>query len=144
MSEAHVAQIVTHALRERPREACGVVAGRDGVARWVAEMTNATRSSEEYFAEPREQLEVFERIEREGLELMAIYHSHPSGGEGPSQTDLESAFYPDAVYLIVALGGPEPVVAGYTIREREAGVVQIEIKDEGEHGRRHAADRRKA
>lgn len=130
MTEAQVVQMVSHALREKPLEACGVVAGRDGAARWIAEMTNAAKSSVEFHAEPRQQLEVFERIEREGLELVGIYHSHPATDEAPSQNDIERAFYPSAVQIIVSLAGSEPVVAGYRIEDGKTDVVEIAVAGE--------------
>ena len=40
-------------------------------------------------------------IEDDGLELGAIYHSHTRSDPVPSQTDINLAFYPDSLYVIV-------------------------------------------
>ena len=50
--------------------------------------------------DPNEQLQAFIHIDETGVELLAIYHSHPSGPNHPSPTDLAEAYYPEAVYLI--------------------------------------------
>ena len=53
-------------------------------------------------------------------QLLAIYHSHPRATEPvPSDTDIRLAYYPAAVYLIVGLGGPEPIMRAFRISEKE-------------------------
>ena len=49
-------------------------------------------------------------IEENGWSLGAIYHSHTRSPAYPSQTDVNLAFYPDSLYLIVSLvdGGARP------------------------------------
>ena len=44
LPQAMVDAIVAHARRDHPDECCGVIAGRDGVATRLFEMTNAERS----------------------------------------------------------------------------------------------------
>jgi proteasome lid subunit RPN8/RPN11 len=50
--------------------------------------------------EPRAQVEVLLDLEAQGLELLAIYHSHPSGPLRPSATDVAEVSYPEAAALI--------------------------------------------
>jgi proteasome lid subunit RPN8/RPN11 len=57
------------------------------------------------------------QIDDEGLDLGAIYHSHTRSAPYPSQTDINLAFYPDALYVIVGVAGEEPEVRAYTIRD---------------------------
>jgi proteasome lid subunit RPN8/RPN11 len=52
---------------------------------------------------PEEQFRVFQEIERGGFELSAFYHSHPHSPAYPSQRDVDSAFYPDSLILIISL-----------------------------------------
>ena len=55
-------------------------------------------------------------IEEAGEELVAIYHSHTKSAAYPSQTDINLAGWPEAVYLIVSLADPEaPDLKGFWI-----------------------------
>ena len=44
-----------------------------------------------YLAEPLALLRALKELEREGLSLLAIYHSHPQGPAFPSPTDIREA-----------------------------------------------------
>jgi proteasome lid subunit RPN8/RPN11 len=46
--------------------------------------------------EPRAQWRAFQRMEAAGLELLGIYHSHPTGPDRPSPTDIAENMYPVA------------------------------------------------
>jgi proteasome lid subunit RPN8/RPN11 len=47
-------------------------------------------------------------MEAAGLDLAAIFHSHPNGPAEPSATDVAQAYYPEAAYLILS-----PAAAGW-------------------------------
>jgi len=68
-------------------------------------------------------------MEAEGLELIAIYHSHPDGPARPSATDVANAYYPDTVQLIISLADrARPSVRTFTIID---GVVaEVEWEEE--------------
>lgn len=101
-SHAHIQQMVEHAEACLPEEACGLVGGVDGVARLVVPVTNSLHSPVRFCMDPHEQLAAFLRFDDAGLELMAIYHSHPGGPEMPSFTDLTEWNYPGTHYLILS------------------------------------------
>jgi [CysO sulfur-carrier protein]-S-L-cysteine hydrolase len=96
-------EIAEHGLRAFPNEACGLLAGRDGVPSKFLAMSNLDASPVSYRLDAREQLQAFERIEDEGLELVGIVHTHTHSEAYPSETDVNLAFYPDAAYLIMSL-----------------------------------------
>jgi proteasome lid subunit RPN8/RPN11 len=54
--------------------------------------------------DPQGQISALGRIEDEGEELIAIYHSHPMGPAHPSATDLDEAAFPEVDYLIWSPG----------------------------------------
>jgi [CysO sulfur-carrier protein]-S-L-cysteine hydrolase len=120
--------MIAHALRCFPEEACGLVGGTDGRAERFYPMRNADRSAVTYRLDPQEQLEVFEEIERNGWELFGIFHSHTHTEAYPSETDLRQAFYPEAHYLMVSLAERDNLVLrGFTIREGEVEEQEVRI-----------------
>ena len=96
-------RIIEHARQESPLESCGILAGTNGRITKFYPMTNKEKSSSCYLMEPEEQLRVFQEIEKQGLELSAIYHSHPHTAAFPSQRDVDYSFYPDSLILIISL-----------------------------------------
>lgn len=94
--------IVAHARRDHPDEACGLVASRDGRPTRVIAMANAARSPTFYELDPREQLRVFNEMDDAGEDLLVIYHSHTATEAYPSRTDINIAGYPEAHYVLVS------------------------------------------
>ena len=121
-------EIVVHARSEAPNECCGMIASRDGEAVKVYRATNAAASPLRYEIDGAEQYRIQMQIEDSGLDLGAIYHSHTRTEPYPSQTDINLAFYPDAVYLIVGLASDEPEVRAFTIREGQVRGAQLELE----------------
>ena len=48
----------------------------------------------------QEQIEAFLEMEKDDQEMLAIYHSHPTGPEIPSETDRAEFAYPGVITLI--------------------------------------------
>ena len=121
-------EILSHALEHLPKEACGLIAAKEGVPVKVYPMRNADESPTTYRLDPKEQLEVFNQMERLGLELYAIYHSHTHTEAYPSERDRRLAFYPDSRYLILSLKDRgNPVLRGFSIRDGEVTEEQVRI-----------------
>src|SRR5919109_4288453 len=110
-------QIIEHARAEAPNECCGMVAAVDGRAVEVYPAVNAAASPLRYEIEPRDQYRIEMAIEDSGRELGAIYHSHTRSEPYPSQTDVNLAFHPHALYVIVGLAAGDPEVRAYRIVE---------------------------
>jgi proteasome lid subunit RPN8/RPN11 len=108
-------EMVDHALREAPMECCGILAGKGKTVSRKYEMRNANESRISYLMAPEEQLEVFREIEKERLDMVAIYHSHPNTIPFPSKRDVGLAFYPDIAYVIISLKDEENSVKGFRI-----------------------------
>jgi len=100
-------QMVAHARAEAPNECCGMIASVDGVAVALHPAENMAASPLRYEIDGKQQLEILDAIEDAGHELGAIYHSHTRTAPEPSQTDINLAFYPDSLYVIVGLKDPE-------------------------------------
>ncbi len=122
-------EIIGHAREEAPNECCGMVATRDGEAVKVYRATNAAASPLRYEIDGAEQYRIQMDIEDAGLELGAIYHSHTRTAPYPSQTDINLAFYPDSLYLIVGLADPgTPELRGYTIRDGRVDEAELVLE----------------
>jgi proteasome lid subunit RPN8/RPN11 len=121
-------QLIAHAREEAPDECCGMVASRDGHAERVYRATNTAHSPLRYEIDGSEQYRIQTEIEDAGLDLGAIYHSHTRSAPYPSQTDINLAFYPDSLYIIVGLAGEQPDVRTYRIVDGQVEEVGLEIR----------------
>jgi proteasome lid subunit RPN8/RPN11 len=109
-------EIVAHVREEAPREACGLLAGRNGGITRVIRCKNVHPTpTTRYVIDPREQLSAFRAIDAAGEELLGIYHSHPVSQPYPSPTDRAEAHYPDALYVLVSLRTRTPEVRAYRL-----------------------------
>ncbi|MHC4192961.1 MAG: M67 family metallopeptidase [Planctomycetota bacterium] len=121
-------QMLEQSRAEAPIEACGILAGRNGKAKRLYKMTNADKSSVDFMMKPKEQFRVAKDIRSEGLEMLAIYHSHPEAAAWPSAKDIQLALTPEVTYVIVSLqASNHPVVRGFSIENSDIAEVPIEI-----------------
>lgn len=110
--------LVAHARSDLPYEVCGLLAGDGGAVRAHYPIPNAERSMTYYAMDSRALLTAMRDMDDHDWELLAIYHSHTHTEAFPSPTDVELAFYPEAVYLIVSLQErATPVLRGFDIVE---------------------------
>jgi len=102
-------EIVAHARRDHPDEACGVLAGpagSDRPARFVP-MLNAERSPTFYRFDSMEQFQVWKEMDARDEEPIVIYHSHTATEARPSRTDVSLASEPGAHYVLVSTREPD-------------------------------------
>lgn len=103
IKKEHINQIVEYCKSCYPKEACGILVGKSGIAERVYFMANISEDPMHcYLMEPKEQLKVFKEIRNSGQELLGIYHSHAYADAYPSKSDIELAYYPEASYIIVS------------------------------------------
>jgi [CysO sulfur-carrier protein]-S-L-cysteine hydrolase len=121
-------EVIAHAREDAPNECCGMIASRDGEAQRVYRATNTAASPLRYEIDGLEQYRIQNEIEDAGLDLGAIYHSHTRSAPYPSQTDINLAFYPDSLYIIVGLAGDEPDVRAYRIADADVQEVGLEVR----------------
>jgi [CysO sulfur-carrier protein]-S-L-cysteine hydrolase len=119
--------IVAHARAEAPNECCGMVAARAGRAVEVYPADNAAASPLRYEIDPHDQYRIEMAIEDSGAELGAIYHSHTRSAPYPSQTDINLAFHPHALYVIVGVAQPEAEIRAYRIVDGQVQEAELEV-----------------
>jgi proteasome lid subunit RPN8/RPN11 len=126
-------EMVEHCREGLPNEACGFLGGRDGAAEKMYKLTNAAKSPVYYRPADKEMIAAMNDIDENGLELVAIFHSHVASQAYPSPTDIREAHYPDSAYVIVSMANQyEPDVRGYLIqkedwRDENGRVEEIEL-----------------
>jgi len=120
-------KIISHCKQIYPKEACGILAGKEGVVQKIYRMKNVENSPASYTMDSKEQFIVMKEIRERGLDLTAIYHSHPDLDAYPSHKDINLAFYSESVYVIVGLSEREPKIRAFSIREGHVDEVEIKV-----------------
>jgi proteasome lid subunit RPN8/RPN11 len=117
-------QIIAHArdaraMRSGIQEACGILAGRDSIPTHIYRVKNVDPNPRiRYFMDPQEQIWVEKNMRHNGLELIAIYHSHPETEAYPSPTDQKLANHSEAHYILISLQDPQnPIIRAFRIQE---------------------------
>jgi [CysO sulfur-carrier protein]-S-L-cysteine hydrolase len=133
--------MVAHARAELPNECCGLLAGRlpqagssvppplvdvgEGqgggspkpntalvIRRYP--LTNQAGSPTEYLSDPDALFAAHRGMRRLGLDVLAIYHSHPTSEPIPSRKDIERNNYgAEVVHLIISLARAEPQIRAW-------------------------------
>jgi [CysO sulfur-carrier protein]-S-L-cysteine hydrolase len=104
------------------------VGARDGRVTDVVALRNVHASPYRFEADGMELFRAMERLEEEGKELVAIYHSHPRTEAYPSQTDQAlSAGYPGLDWIIVGHVQSGPVVRTFVVTPDAVEEVELEV-----------------
>jgi proteasome lid subunit RPN8/RPN11 len=125
--ESVLAAMIAQALVEQPNECCGLLAGvlertkeaTTPIGRVVTclPLVNALASPTRYCSDARSSLDADKAMRTEGLQLLAIYHSHPTTEPIPSRTDLaDNPYEDDVVHLIISLATTPPLVRAWRLR----------------------------
>jgi proteasome lid subunit RPN8/RPN11 len=130
IARAMLDEIVAQARAEAPNECCGMIAAVDGRAVAVHPARNAAASPLRYEIEGMEQYRIQSAIEDAGHDLGAIYHSHTRSDPLPSQTDINLAFYPESLYVIVGVKDPARAdVRAWRIAGGEVSEAPLEVEE---------------
>jgi proteasome lid subunit RPN8/RPN11 len=120
-------EMIRHCEQEKAKtgnEACGYLVGRCGVATKAIPIENIHASPTSYQMNSAQQMAVQRQLREEGqgMEHLAIYHSHVATPAGPSLRDIHQAtavqdFF-DGHYVVVSLQEPgRPLVRAFRIRD---------------------------
>jgi proteasome lid subunit RPN8/RPN11 len=118
-------QILSQAQAEQPNECCGLLAGKvaEGIGRVVLAYplpNSAQMKARRYLADTHALLRANKDIDERGLEILAVYHSHPTSPAVPSATDHEQWGHgEEVVCLIITLLENPPVMHGWWMMETE-------------------------
>lgn len=93
-------QMEAHVRENSQEESCGLLGGNDEYVRVIIPVTNQAHSSARFFMDPAEMVTAMLQIEQMGLEMIGTYHSHLTGPDHPSQTDIFEYQYPGTAVII--------------------------------------------
>jgi len=111
---------------EYPLEACGLLAGQSNCISQIYLIENSLHSPTTFEMDAGQQIQAMLDIEVQGLEMLAVYHSHPTGSETPSETDIAKAYYPELIQLIISLADrSNPTVRAFTIVNRHVEEIEL-------------------
>jgi len=132
-----VDEIIAHAKRDHPDEACGVIAGPEGSdrAERFVPMINAAGSPTFYEFDSTELLALYKQMWDNDEEPIVVYHSHTATEAYPSRTDIKLANEPGAHYVLVSTrehgNNPGPVeFKSYRIVDGEVTEEEVQISDQ--------------
>lgn len=130
ISKKDLNEIFEHAKKEYPKEACGILVGKENKITKIYNMKNVSEKPEVcYFMDSKEQFKVFKEIRQGNLEMIAIYHSHSLTSAYPSKRDIEMAFYADAFYAIISFADYDnPVIRAFKIIDGNITEENIKIE----------------
>jgi [CysO sulfur-carrier protein]-S-L-cysteine hydrolase len=121
--------ILATCLRALPNEGCGLLLGNsEGVVSEVVASDNVADSAKVYEIDPKILLDTFRRVDREGLTLLGIFHSHTHSEAYPSPTDVRQAPDPAWHYLLVTLATTPPELRSFRVVDGEVSEESLSIE----------------
>ncbi len=126
ISKTHWQEMLDYVQQHAPLEACGLLAGNEDRVEKVIFVQNQAQSPTRFVMDPYEQLQAFDWIDSNQLDLLGIFHSHPAGPEGASVTDIAEAAY-EVVHLIWSRNQNSWQVRGFWIEDGNATEVPLQI-----------------
>ncbi len=123
-----VDELVTDARNRLPQEACGYLAGTGNRVEKLLPLANADESGEHFSFNPRDQFAALKSARGEGLDLVAVYHSHPRSPARMSDEDRRLANDTNMIYVIYSFLTAE--IRAFTIGESKAvSEVGVEVTE---------------
>lgn len=127
LAKEQLQNMIEHVNAHAPLEACGLLAGKDSKVEKIFFVQNQAQSAVRYVMNPMEQLAAFEWIDSNSMDLLGIFHSHPSGPETVSPTDIAEAAY-EVVYVIFSRTDKDWHARGFWIKDNDYTEITLQIR----------------
>lgn len=111
-----IEKMVSHARRDFPNEACGII-GVNQHSQRVVPLPNVHPNPSSFFLfDTTDYIQCLNRLDDDGYYFYAVYHSHPRTPAYPSRSDIDYATE-DAPYHVIISASDDipPVVNTYRI-----------------------------
>ena len=126
LSQILLQDLIKYVDQHLPLEACGLLAGKEARAEKMIGVLNQAQSPVRFVMDPYEQLHSFDWIDSHGLDLVGIFHSHPTGPETVSATDILEAAYA-VVHVILSRTETQWKARGFWIEDGKVSEVALQI-----------------
>lgn len=127
LTPAQMGEMQAHVEACSPLEACGILAGRGSQVELTILITNQLQSRMRYNMDARELVQAMYKMEAEGLEMLATFHSHPEGPAWPSETDVKEYAYPETYMLIWSKIAGTWSVKGFRILDGTSQEIELRV-----------------
>ncbi len=122
-----------------PLECCGLLVGRGEAAGdvMVTRVEPSPNRSEgdrrkSFLVDPKIQFDLMRELDDGPDDIIGNFHSHPDHPPRPSDHDLQSVFYPEHVWIIVAVDdGRAGEIAAYSFDEKNERFLEIGLAADG-------------
>ncbi|MHB1458187.1 MAG: M67 family metallopeptidase [Armatimonadota bacterium] len=122
--------MIQHAREHSPVEACGLLGGVDNTIQKSYRLSNVDASREHFSLDPKEHFAAVKDARSLGIEILAVYHSHPETPARMSDEDLRLAFAPRFRYVIISLIDPDqPDVRCFSVIDGRPVEEQVKIQE---------------
>jgi len=106
LTKRQVSSLIEESKRKYPVESCGLLFGwitrEEAVVKKIVTTQNILKSTTEFQINPEEFVNHVSIAEREGLQLIGFYHSHPAAPK-PSVINVKyMKLWPESVWLIIS------------------------------------------
>ena len=120
-------KLVAHAIKQQPNESCAMLFGKKVGDNWnVKEVfltQNIDDSQTNFTISPKELLKGYQIAEKNQLEVVGIFHSHPNSDAIPSNTDKK--FMQNNPVPWIIFSGVNNDLKAYLL---DSTIIEIQIK----------------
>ena len=120
-------------LLAMPNECCGLLAGRvsaDGAIGQVSAhypLMNDLCSPTEFLSNADDMLAAVKDMRKKGIDILAVYHSHPDSEPIPSKRDLERNYSPTVINVIIGFTNDEVDMRAWWLDETAFAPAEFEV-----------------
>ena len=123
-------KLARHLMQVYPNEGCGILLGRDVRIEKIKPAENLITDENGRTHFKMDPLTIYKEeceAQKEGLEVIGFYHSHPDKKAIPSKSD-EEYMIPEMLYIIVSVySGEIADIKGYIKSYPEPGIKEVKI-----------------
>jgi proteasome lid subunit RPN8/RPN11 len=127
LTKEQLQSMIQYVNLHAPLEACGLLAGENATVKKIFFVQNQAKSPNRFVMNPIEQLNAFNWIESNQMELLGVFHSHPTGPETVSPTDIKEAAYA-VVQIVLSRVNENWHARGFWVEENDYSEIPLQIE----------------